>query len=103
MNNLKIFFLIMILILLGGCMKEVNQKKEKSNLLKTDIDFATKSKEIGPAEAFYLYMDDEGMQLPIHGNPIIGKQSIRERMLSAGDYQLNWTPKNADVSKSADM
>jgi hypothetical protein len=46
MNNLKISFLIMILILLGGCMKEVNQEKEKSNLLKTDIDFATKSKEI---------------------------------------------------------
>ncbi len=88
---------------LGGCMKEVDLENEKSNLFKTDMEFAAKSKESGPAEAFYIYMDTEGIQLTIHGEPVLGKQSIRDRMLSAGEYQLNWTPKKAEVSKSVDM
>ena len=103
MQIIKTTCLLILFIVLGGCMTEVDVTKENANLLKTDKEFAAKSQEVGPAEAFYLYMDNEGIQLPIHGNPIIGKQSIRERMLSAGEYQLNWTPKKAEVSKSADM
>ena len=103
MNIIKFAALIMILIIIGGCMTEVDLDKERADLLKTDKEFANKSNEVGPAEAFYLYMDNEAIQLPISGDAVVGKQSIRNRMLKAGEYQLYWTPKKADVSKLADM
>ena len=48
-------------------------------------------------------MDKEGIQLPINGDAVFGNITIRDRMLSAGEYQLLWTPQKAEVSKTADM
>ena len=93
----------MLIFVFGGCMNEADLNKEKNDLFKTDMEFAAKSEKVGPAEAFYLYMDNEGIQLPVNGDAVIGNISIRDRMLSAGEYQLFWTPKKAEVSKSADM
>lgn len=84
-------------------MTDVDLNKEKTDLFKTDQEFAAKSKEVGTAEAFYLYMDNNGIQLPVNGDAVIGNNAIRDRMLSAGEYQLSWTPKKAEVSKAADM
>ena len=95
-------FLILIIVF-GGCMGEIDLNKEKTDLFNTDMEFAATSEEVGPAEAFYLYMDKEGIQLPINGDAVFGNITIRDRMLSAGEYQLLWTPKKAEVSKSADM
>jgi ketosteroid isomerase-like protein len=103
MINLRIAALVIMLIFLGGCMKEVDLEKEKSNLINTDKEFAAKSNEVGPAEAFYRFMDNEGIQLPINGDAVVGNQAIRNRMLKAGEYQLFWIPKKAEVSESADM
>jgi len=103
MKLINFAVLIMILIVLGGCMAEVDLNKEKTLLFKTDQEFADKSKEVGPAEAFYLYMDNNGIQLPINGDAVIGNNTIRERMLSAGEYQLSWTPKKAEVALAGDM
>lgn len=103
MNKFIIAVLLIILILIGGCMTEVDLDSERKDLLKTDQEFAKKSNEVGPAEAFYLYMDSEAIQLPIRGDAVVGNQSIRNRMLKAGDYQLYWIPKKAEVSKLADM
>ena len=103
MNYLKIAFLVVMIFLVGGCMNDIDLNKEKNDLFKTDMEFSAKSEEVGPAEAFYLYMDAEGIQLPINGDAVLGNISIRDRMLSAGDYQLIWTPIKAEVSKSADM
>jgi len=103
---MKIFknsIFLVLLFLFGGCMSEIDLNKEKTELFNSDMEFAAKSEEVGPAEAFYLYMDNEGIQLPINGNAVFGNITIRDRMLSAGEYQLLWTPKKAEVSKSADM
>jgi len=94
---------ILLLIILGGCMSDIDMNKEKTDLFNTDMEFAAKSEELGPAEAFYLYMDNDGIQLPVNGDAVFGNISIRDRMLSAGEYQLLWTPKKAEVSKLADM
>ena len=84
-------------------MSEIDLEQEQANLFNTDIEFAEKSKESGPAEAFYYYMENNGLQLPIKGEPVVGKKSIRDRMLNAGEYQLLWAPQKAEVSLSADM
>ncbi len=103
MRLIKIAIFLMVLIVLGGCMTEVDLNKEKTLLFKTDQEFAAKSKEIGPAEAFYLYMDNDGIQLPVNGDIVIGDEAIRDRMLSAGEYQLFWTPQKAEVALAGDM
>ena len=103
MQIFRITLLLMLPIILGGCMSEIDLNKEKNDLFKTDMEFSAKSEEVGPAEAFYLFMDTEGIQLPINGDAVFGNISIRDRMLIAGDYQLIWTPQKAEVSKSADM
>jgi ketosteroid isomerase-like protein len=103
MNNFKFAYFVIILAVIGGCMSEIDLEKEKAVLLKTDKEFAEKSKEVGPAEAFHQYLDENGIQLPIQGKAVNGKETIYNRMLSAGDYQLLWAPQQAEVSKSADM
>ena len=103
MYYLKTVFLVVIILLVGGCMNEIDLNEERTDLFNTDMEFAAKSEEFGPAEAFYLYMDNDGIQLTVNGDAVIGSMSIRDRMLSAGEYQLLWTPKKAEVSKSADM
>lgn len=103
MKTNSITLLFIFLFFLGGCMPEIDLENERALLFKTDQDFALKSNEVGPAEAFYLYMDNSGIQLPINGDAIFGNISIRDRILSAGKYQLSWTPKKAEVSKMADM
>ena len=103
MQYIKTACLIILIFLMGGCMTEIDLNQERSNLFKADQEFAKKSNEVGPAEAFYLYMDTEGIQLPINGNAVVGNQSIRNRMLRAGEYQLFWIPKKSEVSKSEDM
>jgi ketosteroid isomerase-like protein len=103
MNMSKIIAVSIVLFLLGGCMTEVDLEQEKALLFKTDQEFAEKSKEVGSAEAFYLYMDKDGMQLPANGDAITGNSVIRDKMKSGGDYQLIWTPQKAEVSKAADM
>jgi ketosteroid isomerase-like protein len=95
--------LFLLLIYLAGCMSNVDLDNERTLLFKTDQEFAEKSKEVGPAEAFYLYMDNDGIQIPVSGDVVIGDEAIRERMLNAGDYQLLWSPKKAEVAIAGDM
>ena len=103
MKLIRFTSLFLILIYFGGCMSNVDLDKERTLLFKTDQEFAEKSKEIGPAEAFYLYMDNDGIQIPVNGEVVIGDESIRNRMLSAGEYQLFWVPKKAEVALAGDM
>lgn len=101
---MKILLVILLgTIFWGGCVSKIDLKKEKSILLKTDQEFAQKSKEIGAAEAFYLFMDEDGIQLPSVGKQIVGRNAIRESMTSEHPYQLLWTPRLAEVSETADM
>lgn len=101
-----ILFLISFLlpwILLSSCGSKIDLEKEKQNLLKTDIEFSKTSVEKGAAEAFYIYMTDETVQLPAGLPPIVGRKAIRERMSGSSKAILKWQPARAEVAKSGDL
>jgi len=100
---MKTLILFVAAVLFGGCVEKIDIEKEKELLLKTDFEFAQKSKELGAAEAFYLYMDQNGIQFPASSDPITGNSAIRDAMKPDNDYQLNWEPQFAEVAKSGDM
>ena len=107
--NTKLFktlFLILFLlpwILLSSCTSKIDLEKEKGNLLKTDIEFSRTSVEKGAAEAFYLYLADDAVQLPAGLPPIVGREKIRESMSGSSKAVLKWEPVKAEVAKSGDL
>jgi ketosteroid isomerase-like protein len=107
--NIKLFktlFLILFLlpwILLSSCTSKIDPEKEKEDLLKTDIEFSKTSVEKGAAEAFYLYLADDAVQLPAGLPPIVGREKIRESMSGSSKAILKWEPVRAEVAKSGDL
>jgi ketosteroid isomerase-like protein len=107
--NTKLFktlFLILFLlpwILLSNCTSKIDLEKEKADLLKTDIEFSRTSVEKGAAEAFYLYLADDAVQLPAGLPPIVGREKIRESMSGSSKAVLKWEPLKAEVAKSGDL
>lgn len=102
----KTLFLILFLlpwILLSSCTPKIDLEKEKENLLKTDIEFSKTSVEKGAAEAFYLYLADDAVQLPAGLPPIVGRKAIRERMTGSSNAVLKWEPVKAEVAKSGEL
>lgn len=87
-----------------GCQSGLDQEKEQSRLLQTDIEFSKKSVEVGAAEAFNQYLASDAVELPAQADPITGRDSIHSHMkASSGTYVLQWEPKKAEVSKSGDL
>ena len=107
--NTKLFktsFLILFLlpwILLSSCGSKIDLGKEKESLLKTDIEFSKTSVEKGAAEAFYLYLAADAVQLPAGLPPIVGREKIRESMSGSSKAVLKWEPARAEVAKSGDL
>jgi len=102
----KTLFLILFLpywILSSSCTSKIDLEKEKENLLKTDIEFSKTSVEKGAAEAFYLYLADDAVQLPAGLPPIVGREKIRESMSGSSKAVLKWEPVKAEVAKSGDL
>ena len=102
----KTLFLILFLlpwILLSGCTSKIDLEKEKGNLLKTDIEFSRTSVEKGAAEAFYLYLTDDAVQLPAGLPPFVGREKIRQSMSGSPKAVLKWEPVKAEVAKSGDF
>ncbi|HVP35530.1 MAG TPA: DUF4440 domain-containing protein [Terriglobales bacterium] len=102
----RTFFMILFLfpwILLSGCTSKIDLEKEKADLLKTDIEFSKTSVEKGAAEAFYLYLTDDAVQLPAGLPPIVGREAIRQSMSGNSKAVLKWEPVKAEVAKSGDL
>ena len=76
---------------------------EARTLLATDARFARTSLERGTAEAFYLFMAPDGMQLRPGTDPIVGPQAIKDHMSAAKNVILSWSPRVAEVSGSRDL
>jgi ketosteroid isomerase-like protein len=96
--------LVISSLLMVGCESRLDLEKEESQLLQTDIEFSKKSVDVGAAEAFNQYLASDAVQLPAQADPIMGRDSIYNRMkASSGKYLLQWEPKKAEVSKSGDM
>ncbi len=72
-------------------------------LLRVDREFSALSVERGAAEAFFTYMTDDAVQLPMGDRPVIGRTEIRRRLAEGGSFTLTWEPHAADVSRSGDL
>jgi ketosteroid isomerase-like protein len=100
----KAISIITILLLTSlNCQKNPNIDKEKEVLLKVDTEFSKMSIEQGAAEAFYYYFAEDGMQIRPNGDPVVGKETIREQLTSTQKFTLKWEPKTAVVSKLGDL
>jgi len=99
----SLFLLFSIWILLSSCTSKIDLEKEKGNLLKTDIEFSKTSVERGAADAFYLYLADDAVQLPAGLPLIVGREKIRESMSGSSKAVLKWEPVKAEVAKSGDL
>ena len=100
---IAILLLSLTWILTAGCTSKIDLEKEKENLLNTDIEFSKTSVEKGAAEAFYLYLTDDAVQLPAGLPPIVGREKIRQSMSGSSKAVLKWEPVKAEVAKSGDF
>ncbi|MBU1650858.1 hypothetical protein KKA00_01445, partial [bacterium] len=82
MNLKKLLPLLpLIVLLLVGCQQEpVNLDVEKSDLMRTDNEFAHLSAEKGASVAFRAYVSEDAILMPDRGHPIQGRDAIYEWM-----------------------
>lgn len=71
-------------------------------LLETDRAFAAKSLELGATAAFQQFMDEQAVQLPIMGAPVVGRDAIGARMTAGPSLLLTWEPAYAEVLAPGD-
>jgi len=102
-KTLSLIVFLFLWISLSSCTSKIDLEKEKNDLLKTDIEFSKTSVEKGAAEAFYLYLTDDAVQLPAGLPPIVGREKIRENMSGSSKAVLKWEPAKAEVAKSGDL
>lgn len=100
----RIVAVSIVLFLVSGCGKKIDIASERAALLATDVEFSKRSVEVGAAEAFHFFLAEDAIQLPAQSNPIVGRDSIYERMKSeGGNYVLRWEPKTAEVAQSGEL
>ena len=93
---------------LAGCSGGVGggadrQAAEAARLLATDRAFAAASADKGAGQAFYDAMRDDGMELLANGDPLQGREKIRDHLGALGANLLTWTPEKAEVAASLDL
>lgn len=80
-----------------------NPDNGAAELFAADTAFAEKSRRSTPAEAFALYMHEDGVQIPPTGDMPRGREAIRKAWNESAPTALHWTPKAAEVSQSGDL
>ncbi len=91
-------------LLLGACGGSVaTQAAEAQRLLQVDRAFAASSLDQGTAAAFFANMSEDALQLPANAAPVQGRKRIRDRLGDLGAQVLDWTPQQAEVSRSLDL
>jgi len=106
MQKLKVLIPLLFcsLIVYISCDSGMRSEKEISLLLQTDREFARKSVEVGAAKAFFLYFEEEAIQLPARAEPLFGRDSIFNAMQNVKiDFVLNWEPQSGGVAQSGDL
>ena len=94
----------MLVFTLAACSDPAAQQAAQTQrLLQTDRDFAASSLEQGTAAAFYANMSEDALQLPANAAPVQGRNRIRDRLGDLGAQVLDWTPRQAEVSRSLDL
>ena len=100
------FFTILIISMLSfinNRAQTVDVEKERIKLIETDKEFSKMSIEKGAAEAFYHYMDQNGIMLPHGSQPVIGKENVKAVMSQGSNGTLEWEPEFAEASKCGDL
>lgn len=95
---------LLVLPLLAACHDPAAaQAAAAAQLLEADRAFAAASLQRGTAEAYYARADDGSLQLPANAPPVRGGRAIRDRLGALGLEVLDWTPQQAQVSRSLDL
>lgn len=76
---------------------------EAALLLAADCAFAAQALEVGAAEAFHRFVTDDALQLPAAGDPVRGRNDIRESIAAGPPALLSWQPQSAEVSADASL
>jgi len=90
-------------LMMFACQPGVDVERESKALLNADMEFSRASVEHGAAEAFYRFLTDDAIQLAAGGEPVFGKEAIRNEMEAGVEVTLTWQPKHAEVARSGDM
>lgn len=87
-------------------MKEGSIEKWKSEIIKTEQEFAEMALNEGISKAFMAYAAEDAVLLR-NNSLIIGKDSLREsyknKKLDLGKVSLTWKPDFVDVALSGDL
>ncbi len=93
-----------LLFMLAACHDgAAQQAAEQARLLEADRALAADSLDHGTAAAYYARMSEDAMQLPANAPPVQGNRKVRDRLESLGAQVLDWTPRQAEVSRSLDL
>jgi ketosteroid isomerase-like protein len=106
---MKIALPFILICFLGSCTVKkktdlIDNAHEKMLLFDTDKAFSDLSVQKGMKAAFLEYIDSDGVLLKPNFLPMVGADAI-DYLIQINDtsYTLNWIPRHAFVSKSADM
>jgi len=95
---------LILLSMLAACHDPSGaQAAAAAKLLQTDRAFAAQSLDQGTAAAFYARMREDAIQLPANGPPLQGSRRIRDHLGALGLQVLDWTPRQAEVSRGLDL
>lgn len=70
---------------------------DADRLLQADRDFAAASIAGGAPAAFHKFLDQDGMQLPAAGEPVIGPDNVRAALAQGPPTILSWEPRYAEI------
>jgi ketosteroid isomerase-like protein len=102
-NIISLLPALLLLIFYTGCSPSADAEAEQKALLETDQAFARASLEHGAAEAFRIYLAEDALALPAGSQPVIGRETIYQRMSSISGSILAWEPRQAEVARSGDL
>ena len=102
-NTFRFGILIISTALLLSCESKINKEEELRSLLASDKEFSELSKQMGAAEAFFEYADEEAIMFSKNSNQIEGRLKIKEAMQGLENYVLTWMPVDGTVSDCGDL
>ena len=96
---MKLTIIVFVLLLINTSINSQPMFNASSDLIQTEIDFATYAKENGTRDSFLKFIDDDGILFRPH--PVNGKEFLSAQEKRPGF--LLWYPSFSVVSKAGDL
>ena len=95
----------LVLLFIWSCNTSIDLEQEKQNMLQTDINFSSRSVEVGNHQAFLEYAAPDVVLLKPDSYPIVGKPALKKLYAELTDtnYRLTWQPSYAKIANSGDL